>query len=328
MKNFAAALAGTTLLSCATPVFAADACGPLKEVNTVDLKISGDKSRAYVPVTINGVEKTFLLDTGGYASQIWPTAAKDLHLPIRESNGKLLDLYGRASAGQAVVDNFVLGHLGARNTSLLLSTFDADPNSEVSGILGPDFMGKYDTELDFAAGKMNYFATDHCDGRVVYWPAQVVAIVPMTFGNDHHIVIPVTLDGHPFRAMIDTGAPDTLIDADDARRVFDINEPGKDDVVLHDIDGKKQFVHIFSSLSFEGVAIGKPHLVIFPNVVGQHDPNNSLQTGSHIKRDDDRDDDPAITIGMNLLSKLHLYIAFNERKLYVTPASPPPAAAP
>jgi hypothetical protein len=31
-------------------------------------------------------------------------------------------------------------------------------------------------------------------------------------------------------------------------------------------------------------------------------------------------------IGMNILSKLHLYIAFGERKIYITPASAPPAA--
>lgn len=39
-------------------------------------------------------------------------------------------------------------------------------------------MGKYDTELDFTGGKMNYFATDHCEGKVIYWPAQALAIFP------------------------------------------------------------------------------------------------------------------------------------------------------
>jgi hypothetical protein len=32
-------------------------------------------------------------------------------------------------------------------------------------------------------------------------------------------------------------------------------------------------------------------------------------------------------IGMNILSKLHLYIAFKEDKVYITPASAPQAAA-
>ena len=31
-------------------------------------------------------------------------------------------------------------------------------------------------------------------------------------------------------------------------------------------------------------------------------------------------------IGMNILSKLHLYIAFREQKIYITPASAPQAA--
>jgi hypothetical protein len=31
-------------------------------------------------------------------------------------------------------------------------------------------------------------------------------------------------------------------------------------------------------------------------------------------------------IGMNILSKLHLYIAFSESKIYITPASAPQTA--
>jgi hypothetical protein len=36
---------------------------------------------------------------------------------------------------------------------------------------------------------------------------------------------------------------------------------------------------------------------------------------------------PEVTVGMDLLRKLHLYMAFGEKKLYVTPASPRTAAA-
>ena len=37
---------------------------------------------------------------------------------------------------------------------------------------------------------------------------------------------------------------------------------------------------------------------------------------------------PEVVIGMELLRKLHLYMAFGEKKLYITPASAKPAAAP
>ena len=311
------------------PALADDSCSkPLQMVNTIPMQMSKDMLRAFVPVTINGTQKLFILDTGGYATQIWPAAAQELKLAKVESGGKLMDLYGHASEGAAEAATFVLGRLQARNYQILISPEGiVNPNGPESGILGPDLMGRYDTELDFAGGKMNYFSTDHCPGRVIYWPHAVAAMVPMQFRDDYHIVIPVTLDGHTFKATIDTGASETLIKDVEARRVFGIAEAGSGDTPLSDIDGKKQFTHIFNSLEFEGVAIKNPHVVVFPNLVGSHDRNNGKQTGSLIKNDDDADpDDPAIILGMNVLSKLRMYIAFGEKKLYITEAGTPASA--
>jgi hypothetical protein len=182
-------------------------------------------------------------------------------------------------------------------------------------------MGEYDIELDFAGGKMNYFSRDHCPGKVVYWPAAAIAVVPIRFGDMQHLVLDVSLDGHPFRAMIDTGAPGTTLTMGEARRVFGLTPA----------DGDKPFEHVFQKLSFEGLEVANPHIAVIPDKTGSKDPNNDFVTGSRVHRVDDADtSDPVMLIGMNILSKLHLYIAFSERKIYVTPASPPqgpPAAA-
>jgi predicted aspartyl protease len=45
-----------------------------------------------VTLTLNGVEKPFLLDTGGAATQISRATAQELKLPIRELGGKMMDL--------------------------------------------------------------------------------------------------------------------------------------------------------------------------------------------------------------------------------------------
>ena len=57
-------------------------------------------ARPLVNVKVNGTELKFLLDTGGYATQISASAAQDLKLPITESGGKLLDLYGNSTSTQ------------------------------------------------------------------------------------------------------------------------------------------------------------------------------------------------------------------------------------
>jgi predicted aspartyl protease len=297
--------------ACARPAAAAD-CS-LKLVNTVSIKTVNEGQRAVVPVTINGTQKQFLLDTGGVATQISAAAAEELKLPRVESDVKLLDLYGNASTYAAKVDSLVLGRLGDRNTRLPIMTFR--DNDLFSGILAADYMGKYDIELDFAGGKMNYFSPDHCEGKVVYWPAAAIAVVPMRF-VDHHLNLDVTLEGHPLRAMIDTGAPRTTLYMAEASRTFGITAE----------DGDKPFEHVFQKLSFEGLEVGNPHIAIIPDKTGSKDPNNDFVTGGRLHRVDDADvSDPVMLIGMNILSKLHLYIAFNEHKIYITPATSPQA---
>jgi hypothetical protein len=289
----------------------------LKLVNSIPITMAGGR-RPLVPVVINGTEKKFLLDTGGYATQITAAAAQQLKLPSTESNIKLLDLYGNASTMAAKVDTLMLGRLQDKNTTLpiMAGTSSKDVGDEplFVGLLAADYMGKYDIELDFAGGKMNYFLSDHCPGKVVYWPAAAIAVVPMRF-PDHHVILDVSLDGHPQKAILDTGASGTTLSMAEAKRVFDITAEDKD----------KRFDHVFQKLSFEGLEVSNPHIFVIPDKIGSKDPNNNTVTGSRLHRVDDLDPTaPAMLIGMNILSKLHLYIAFSEQKIYITPASSPP----
>ena len=64
--------------------------------------------------------------------------------------------------------------------------------------------------MDFAAGKLNLMLGDHCEGKVVYWPAKALATVPITI-NDYDIRVPVTVDGHNLMAVIDTGASTSTV---------------------------------------------------------------------------------------------------------------------
>lgn len=297
-------------LAPSTAIAAETASCSLKLVNSIPITMAAGGTRPLVAVTINGTQKQFLLDTGGYATQVSTETAEELKLPLFDSNLKLLFLDGSASSRVAKVESFGLGRMADKNTELSTSTFG--DNDLFSGLLAADYMGKYDIELDFAGGKMNYFSPDHCPGNVVYWPAAAIAVVPMRF-PDHHLILDVSLDGHPFRAIVDTGAPGTTLSMAEAKRVFDITAEDKD----------KDFEHIFQKLSFEGLEIANPRIAIIPDKVGSKDPNNSFVTGSRVKRIDDLDPTaPKMLIGMNILSKLRLYIAFSENKIYVTPGAP------
>ena len=147
--------------------------------------------------------------------------------------------------------------------------------------------------------------------------------------RDIHIFVPVTLDGKPFLAAINTATNNSTLSANTAKFQFGITADSPDSKPLGNFAGDpdhKVFGHVFSTLTFDGVTVTNPHVAIIPDLIGSKDPNNSFRTDTRIGRVDDNIG-PQLTIGMDVLRKLRLYIAFGERKLYVTPASVPVAAA-
>lgn len=300
------------------PALAED-CGPLRQVNAVEL-VAGP-NRALVPVSINGIPKLFLLDTGGDVTQINGDVADELKLTKQDSDLKLLDMYGHASNKRVRIDKFTLGRLQGEDIYMAIQPNpDFGKGTRYVGIFGPDMMGRYDVEVDFGTYKMNYFSPDHCPGRVVYWPHAALGIAPMVFHN-RHIRLPVKVDGKELRAEIDTGATNTVMMASAAKRLFDIVPETPGNIPLNTRGMAAAFERVFSTLDFEGVAVKNPHIVIVPELIGSKDPNNGFRTDSRAKKIDDDANRPDLLIGMNILKKLHLYIAFGENKLYISEAS-------
>ena len=299
----------------------AEDCGPLVQVNAVDL-IAGP-NRALVPVSINGIPKLFLLDTGGDVSQINGEVADELKLTKQDSNLNLLDMYGHASTKMVRIDKFTLGRMHGDDVNMAIQPNpDFGKGTRFVGIFGPDMMGRYDVDIDFGTYKMKYFSPDHCPGHVVYWPHVALAVTPMTFRN-RHIRLTVKVDGKDLTAEVDTGAPNTTMYAEAANRLFDIVPESAGNIPLNSQGMAAAFGRVFSTLDFEGVAVSNPHVVIVPELMGTKDPNNGFQTGSRVKKVDDDVDRADMLIGMDILKKLHLYIAFGENRLYISEASAP-----
>ena len=300
----------------------ADDCGPLKQINTVDL-VAGP-NRVLVPVSINGIPKLFLLDTGGDVSQINGGVAQELGLTLQDSNLKMLDMYGHASNKMVRLDTFTIGRQQGKSIYMAVQPNpDFGKGTRYVGLFAPDLMGRYDVEIDFGTYKMNYFSSDHCPGHVVYWQHAALAVTPMTF-HKRHIRLPVVVDGKELRAEIDTGATNTVMMAAAAKRLFDIVPETPGNVPLNNQGMAAAFGRVFSTLDFEGVAVKNPHITIVPDLIGKKDPNNGMRTDTRAKMVDDIEDRPDMLIGMDILKKLHIYIAFDENKIYISEASAPP----
>lgn len=333
-----AALACASLFG--TPASAAEDCGPLQLITSVDM-ISQD-GRFLAPVTINNNSAKMLVDTGAGISYInsGATDALGLH-PIDGARIQLLDTVGNVARKYVGLDNFAIGAL--RNSGIQFMVVPGTGSSEVAGSLAGDVFSLYDIELDFAAAKLNFFSKKHCPGKVIYWPHQGVAQVPITLqrptGDNSrtgfvsyldrgaHIWVPVLLDGKPFHAMLDTGSSRSTISAKTAKFILGVSGDSPGSTPLGSVDGDPNhiaFNHAFKTLTFDGVTVTNPNFVVVPDLIGDKDPNNSSRTDTRLRRIDDYISID-LTIGMNVLRRLHLYVAFGERNLYITPGSAPPS---
>jgi predicted aspartyl protease len=304
-----------------SPAWAED-CKPLLQVNSIDL-VAAAPNRALIPVSINGIPKLFLLDTGGDISQINGEVAQELDLPRRDSAVKMLDLYGHASSKYVTIEKFGVGRQSGDIDLAVQPNPDFGRGTRYVGIFAPDLMGRYDVEIDFGIYKMNYFSPDHCSGKVVYWPHNALAVLPFTF-HKRHIRFPVKVDGKDLMAEIDTGAPRTTMTAEAAKRVFDLAPDSPGNVPLNAQGMAAAFGRIFDTLDFEGVAVKNPHVIVIPQLVGSKDPNNGFRTDTRARQVDDLEDQSDMLIGMDIVRKLHLYIAFGESRIFISEASTPP----
>jgi len=309
----------------------AECSSNLRMLNSVQMQATTDRTVMVVSVKIDNVDKKLLLDTGGLVSQISRATADKLDLPERYREQRLFDLAGNSSNAQATVPKLTLG---AQNQSEVPMAVAANPDIGASlpydGLLATDLFPGDDIDMDFGARRLTTFAPDHCQGRVLYWPADHVAVVPIT-ESDNLIIIPVMVDGHPLNAVLDTGSQYTVMNMAVANQLFGLTPSSPGITPLTETSGDRSITlyrHLFDRLTFEGVEVSNLQVYLLPNQVAVHDRPRSLfllgpsrmplsgsrlfQSGSFSM--------PDVIIGMDVLRHLHVYFAAKEKRLYITDA--------
>ena len=259
-----------------------------------------------VPVTVNGRARTFGIDTGAFTSTVNEQVVAEQGIKTHgiHRNVHIRDVGEEDAKLYATLDEFIIGNQKAQDARM-----EVMKTSEVDGLIGPDYLRNFDLDFDFAAGTLNLFRHHPCHGRAVYWTDDYF-VVPMDVTDQGHIRIDVMLNGKPIRAMIDTGSPLTLIGQPVAQSGFGVdpaksNVDGAAGVTLTGMSGGTLSAkpYRFDGLQIGGINIRNPVLGITTEGKGFHPDYSDL------------------LLGMRELHNLHLYVAYQERKLYVSRAN-------
>lgn len=315
----------------------AQACGPLRLLSSQQMAHFGATDVMVVPVTVNGVDKGMILDTGAPQSQLTRTVAEELKLRLRRARAAVgsyrgapasetRDVSGHVSQSAATVQSLSFGKVQRRDVELRIwpdPDFARD-TPMLAGMLSRDLLFDYDVDVNFGTGILKLFSKDHCPGAINYWHPPAIAAMRFTI-KDGHIHIPVMLDGRAFDAVIDTGSQYSIISLPVAGMAFGLraDSPGVTPLGAVNSDPSlNAFMHTFASLSFGGVTVLTPDMMLLPDRMaraggrGQQTENRALLNRGL----------PEITIGMDVLRHLHIYLAPDERTFYVSETAPPAAA--
>ena len=319
-----AILALTLLLGLTGTAYAAD-CSPLQIENSIKMVPLNRSSRFLVPITLNGVEKKFLFDTAGALSTISQSTVKELNLPAYHSRYRLSNTRGQDSWDFVQIHEVRFGNAKNNGVQLqIVGDFGPQGGPEpYDGTLASGVFLHDDFDLDFGAERLNFFSPDHCDGKVVYWPHEVLSVIPIK-EEQGHLDIPVTLDGLPMRAVINTAAPNTSLRLNRAREILNFSPDAPTTGNAPKDNPERQiYPRRFASLSFDGVTVQNPLIIIQPLEYGGGKSDDTV-VGSRAEHKDDQLNrlSADMVIGMDILRHLHIYVASRESKLYVTEATP------
>jgi len=208
------------LASCLTLLSAyVQAAGcQMQNIATVQIGTQGR-----VPVLagrVNDYPLSAILDTGAAQTVLFGSFAKKTPLDMRiVDRVKSGGLGGLGETGRVHAEGISFGPLWQKNVDLNVIMSD---RVGVDALLGVDVLfSKYDLELAMHDGQIRFFEPVDCaDATLAYWDKSA-SVVPMTkvSVDDQRRLIALQVNGKPARALIDSGAQRSIVDANFARLI-------------------------------------------------------------------------------------------------------------
>jgi tetratricopeptide (TPR) repeat protein/predicted aspartyl protease len=210
--------------------------------------------------------------------------------------------------GSAVAEVTRIKDLGILDTDLHNIDFVVGGSDAGQAWLGANLLDFADLEINLAQGKVTLFKPEHCrKSALAYWVKgggtyNVADLHPSVSLNDRRSFVDVTINGKTVRALLDSGAPATVLDRRGAERVgIDLHGAGvKAGGPVRGIGAKtyRSWIVPIDTFSVGTETIRHSEMLVMDGNLG--------------------DGSTDMILGVDFMLAHHMYIANSQRKLYFT----------
>ncbi len=280
-----------------------------KLLKTLAITFAGPSGLPTIEGSMNDKPVTMLFDTGAGQTYIMPAAAEKLALRVGKPSSVASGVGGVTSRSVTRPNNFSVGPIYAERPYLfVLNNLGFDPY--FGAIVGVDFLYAMSFDVSFENKQISFFQTSGCkDEHLASWDkswgktASVIDFKELT-ENDQRPQFTITVNGLPFRTIIDTAAGKSAIDLQAAERLG-ITPKLAGVTKGQEVQGAGSDSTPSWVIELESIIIGNE------SIKNQKMDMLRLPTGSGKT-------DPEILLGKDFLMKHRVLFAMDQRRLYIS----------
>ena len=179
------------------------------------LALQPSHGHVLVEAELNGGRAILVFDTGAATSLLTEAAVARLGLPhmqgeeIRNTLGAVSGIGGARTARFVTAHTVNIGGLHARDYNFTAADL---PLRWADGLLSVDLVSQFDIDLDFPEAQINlYRPTGDCSAPAAFLAGPLYSAPLQPFGEDRRPRVPVLINGQQIVALVDTGAPQSLL---------------------------------------------------------------------------------------------------------------------
>jgi hypothetical protein len=323
VKSKSLCLAVVTMFALGTSFARAADCA-LTRVAALNLSERADGA-LLVPVTLDRTNIFLVLATSAPHSSLRKEFADSHQLQTREiDNWTTIAADGRkAPMRAAIIDDLSLGQVHFKRSHMHVNPFTpAKEEHEHDGIpiggnMGWEMLSGFDVELDVSHHVMNLYSQNSCLDRVVFW-ADRYDKTPIFKGGTGEIYFPMELDGQRLETALGTLYPTTLLRTDISKKLYNFDEHSSGVYQSAESDGVDKPYYRAMAINSHGLSVVNARIAL---VVKQKNGSEcEIAAKDGVVGYTTCLSVHPLTLGRNVLSKLHIYIATKQEVMYFTAA--------